>query len=170
MYADHYFFLWTVQPTKIIMDTVYRLLTKNNDYTIHKKVGLNFFDRKRWTDHYFFYFEREVLSPILFIWALAGFQRNRSFGVPSFNFIKQKNIIIKWWDIVKVVDLTRQWYIYRVVLFITLGDDHPLKNSLLKYQSFYIFLSMLLIYIYIYMQYIYNIYILSIRLDVVEVA
>jgi hypothetical protein len=36
-------FFQTVQPTKIIMDTVYRLLTKSNSYTVLKKIGLNFF-------------------------------------------------------------------------------------------------------------------------------
>jgi hypothetical protein len=42
-WADHYFFKKTVQPTKIIMVTVYRLLTKSNGYTVRKKIGLNFF-------------------------------------------------------------------------------------------------------------------------------
>jgi hypothetical protein len=36
-------FFQTVQPTKIVMDAVYRLLIKSNDYTVHKKVGLIFF-------------------------------------------------------------------------------------------------------------------------------
>jgi hypothetical protein len=30
-------FCWTVQPTKIIIDTIYRLLIKSNCYTIRKK-------------------------------------------------------------------------------------------------------------------------------------
>jgi hypothetical protein len=32
-----------MQPTKIVMNTVYRLLTKSNGYTVHKKIGLIFF-------------------------------------------------------------------------------------------------------------------------------
>jgi hypothetical protein len=36
------FFLWTVQPTKIVMNTVYRLLIKSNGYTV-KKSRFNFF-------------------------------------------------------------------------------------------------------------------------------
>jgi hypothetical protein len=40
-------FFQTVQPTKIVMDIVYRLLIKSNDYTVHKKSRFNFFCGRR---------------------------------------------------------------------------------------------------------------------------
>jgi hypothetical protein len=48
-------FFQIVQPIKIIMDTIYRLLTKSNGYTVHKKSRFKFFcGRREWADHYFF--------------------------------------------------------------------------------------------------------------------
>jgi hypothetical protein len=40
--------------TEIIMDIVYGLLTKSNSYTVHKKVGLNFFLQERVSRPLFF--------------------------------------------------------------------------------------------------------------------
>jgi hypothetical protein len=90
-----------MQPTKIVMNTVYRLLTKSNSYTVHKKIGLNFFAARggeqtitffELCNHYFLLIVYKLYPTTVFMIIFVGCTVKKSNGMLTSSCRKNLNI------------------------------------------------------------------------------